>query len=168
LTKRNVADLDSAFSNVPPLTSSIIVYRGIKPNLTGEEYFSDTAFISTTKVKRLALEFSDRECCILQITVSAGSRVLPIERLSYASNEQEILFDRNGELIMTGSSIDNHNMKILYVTYLPKNSLDEKSLDVSSIHGSDVRPVENDWNDTAEKSRDENISPSEIEKSLDF
>jgi len=125
-------DLNSAFRNAPPLDTSITVYKGKK----SETVFSDKAFVSTSLDYKGTLDFQGSSldnvsCCVLQITVSAGSKVLPILSLSINPHEQEILLDRDGEMYVTGSTIRNGEMKVIFVTYTPKKSIsvhEEKSL----------------------------------------
>jgi hypothetical protein len=60
-------------------------------------------------------------CCILQITVSPGSKVLPLSSISNNPEEEEILLDRDGIMFCTMVNVVD-NMKVFYITYSPKKS----------------------------------------------
>lgn len=120
-------NITTAFDQSPPLKHSVIVYKGI----VGEKVFSDKAFVSTTTSYDVTKYFSLEECCVLEITVSAGSLILPISEISNAPDEHEVLLDRGGTMTVTGTDIRD-NKKIIYVTYTPQFSAvitEEKNID---------------------------------------
>jgi hypothetical protein len=110
--------LDKAFISVPPLENPIIVYRGIKSNLISEilSYISTSQDIDQTK------EFTGSQCCLLRITISAGSKILPIEYISEAKYEKEILLPRFGMLTITKQSYYG-NTKMYDLVFLPAYSI---------------------------------------------
>jgi hypothetical protein len=112
-------NIDTAFDSVPPLEVPIVVYKG----KGSDRIYSDKSFMSTTLLYDRSKRFTNKECCVLQITVSAGSKVLPIRTISKEPDEEEILLNRDGILIVTGNSIRKEDMmKIIFVTYCPKGS----------------------------------------------
>lgn len=110
-------NIDSAFESVPPLEEPIIVYKG----KGSDNVYSDKSFVSTTLNYESSKRFSGSECCVLQITVSAGSRVLPLRTISEMPDEEEVLLNRGDIAIVTGNAIKDR-MKIIFTTYCPKDS----------------------------------------------
>lgn len=105
---KNIKDvqrrLDAAFSHVPPLAHSMIVYRGIKYD-KGDKYKHDSIYnkqyISTSTHIETAEDFlNGKSCCILHITLPQGSRVLPLKRLSHFQSEDEVLLPRDGKFVI--------------------------------------------------------------------
>lgn len=116
-------NIDQAFENVFRLESPLTVYRGIdRDDFISEKEFSDKAFISTSLSYEIARKtFTAGMCCILQITVSPGSKVLPLRLISNNPEEEEILLDRDGIMFCTMVNVVD-NMKVFYITYSPKKS----------------------------------------------
>ncbi len=123
--KKHVENIITAFRDVPPLREPIIVYRG----KLSDKIYSDKAFLSTSLIMETTQDFS-RECCVFKITVSAGSKVLPIENFSIKASEQEILLDRNGKLEKTNTEVREIDVPcpwrkqkttIISVIYTPKS-----------------------------------------------
>ena len=117
-------NIDEAFKAVPPLTEPLVVYRGKRKDEINK---TDLSFVSTSLFSDTTVEFTGIGCCILQITISPGSKVLPIYDISENQSEFEILLDRGGQFIVTGSEIkqitsidEGRDMKIIYVSYVPK------------------------------------------------
>lgn len=118
-------NIDEAFKAVPPLTEPLVVYRGKKQDEVREV---DPSFVSTSLFSDVTLIFTGVGCCVLKITVSPGSKVLPIYDLSKVRHEFEILLDRGGQFIVTGSEINRYisgaveskSIKTIFVTYTPK------------------------------------------------
>lgn len=115
---RHKENIDSAFDAVPPIDTPIIVYKG----KGSERVYSDKSFMSTTLLYEHTKRFSGKECCVLQITVSAGSKVLPIRAISKEPDEEEVLLDRDGIMIVTGNTIRSDGMKVIFTTYCPQGS----------------------------------------------
>jgi hypothetical protein len=89
--ERFVADLDAAFGRMPPTPHALAVYRGV--GIPREA--SDPAYLSTSMSRRTAADFAAEGCphCLAEITVPAGSRVLPMLTVS-RYREQEVLLPR--------------------------------------------------------------------------
>jgi hypothetical protein len=126
----HLQNISSSFESAPPLQEPIVVYKGIDT----DNVYSDDAFVSTSSEYNVAAtSFSDKkECCVIQITVSPGSLVLPLMSVSREPEENEVLLDRGGTLLVTGSTIRT-TMKVIFATYTPKNSVKVTS---------EVQPVE--------------------------
>ena len=75
--------LKEIFEAIPPLEEPLLVYRGRMSSKIEE---MDRAFASTSLSKRIALNFTSSSCCLLYITVSPGSKVLPVFNLSDQSD----------------------------------------------------------------------------------
>jgi len=111
---------------VPPLKTTIVVFKC----KNSANVYSDKSFVSTSLDYEGSKLFSGKNCCVLQITVSAGSKVLPIKDLSRYQEEEEVLLDRDSIFFVTGSMInETDNMKIIFVTYNPKNSIKVENKD---------------------------------------
>ena len=118
-------NIDEAFKAVPPLTEPLVVYRGKQKDEVSKV---DPSFVSTSLFSEVTKTFTGVGCCILKITVSPGSKVLPIYDLSRLRSEYEILLDRGGHFVVTGSEIirditaiiEGGDMKTIYVMYIPK------------------------------------------------
>jgi hypothetical protein len=113
--------IDDAFAAAPPIITPVVVYKG----KGSDRIYSDKAFMSTTLDYTKTKRFSGKNCCVVQITISPGSKVLPLRDISREPDEEEVLLDRNGFLLVTGSYInDKDRMKIIFTTY----SSDESKL----------------------------------------
>lgn len=113
--------LEQIFNTIPPIDQAITVYRGIA--IYEDEKFDtyNGAFISTTIEPYIAKRFIEglSDCCILQITISPNSRIIPIFAEKFTYNEEaEVILDRKGEFMITG-----RQGNVIYVTYLPKPSV---------------------------------------------
>jgi hypothetical protein len=105
-------NIDTAFMGVPLLDESIILYKGKNtPNV-----YSDKSFVSTSNSLQSAMQFSGKNCCILVIQVTKGSRVLPLKHLSKYTEENEYLLDRNSTLIVT-NLFEENGMKYINCIY---------------------------------------------------
>ena len=110
-------NIDFAFNGVPPFEKSIVVYRGVTHT---SQIVSDKSFMSTTTSYNVAAGFS--ECCIMKITISAGSKILPLYYISSQEDELEILLNRDQLLVITHKNTDKNNKEIFHVNYLPYTS----------------------------------------------
>lgn len=108
-------NIDLAFENAPVLDFPITVFRGIK---NSNEAIADKSFMSTSIDYNVADGFS--ECCIIDITVAAGNKILPLWDISDQYDEFEILLNRNQILTITHERI--LLKKIFYSTFLPSTS----------------------------------------------
>lgn len=116
--------LDEIFYITPPLEEPIIVYKG----KSSDKVYSDKSFVSTSLDYKQATYFARTNCCVLQITVSPGSKVLPLRSISREPHEEEVLLNRNGHMMITGETIRDE-MKIIFCSYLPEKAVDIKQLD---------------------------------------
>lgn len=112
--RQHFENITTAFYNSPPLNTPLIVYKG----KNSPKVYSDKAFVSTTLEYAKTKRFSGKDCCVVQITVSPGSHVLPLRSISREPDEEEVLLDRNGTLVITGSTVKNQ-MKVIFATYVP-------------------------------------------------
>lgn len=122
LTKKKLKFIDIAFFGVPTLNESLTVFKGIET----DSVYSDRAFMSTSILYSMAKDFTGVYCCMLKITISPGSKVLPLRSISRKPYEEEILLNRDGHLQVTGTEIVN-NFKIIFATYLPQKSIEVKN-----------------------------------------
>ena len=118
--KNHFDNIQKAFLNCPTLKNSIIVYKGVKITDEKDMYKKDLAYVSTGTNYESTETFRGSKCCVLQITVSAGSKVLPVYLLSENESEDEILLDKGGNFIVKGSTMKD-NMKIIFITYTSEN-----------------------------------------------
>jgi len=134
--KHHFDNIVLAFKACPPLTENVVVYKGIDNDRV---YEVDKAFSSSSYNISGVADFHGQTCCILEITISPGSKILPIFHISRIPSENEILLDRNGKFILTGTCFkfindrewlkrrglksNDNDMKFLQVTYIPQNSI---------------------------------------------
>lgn len=117
-----VQKLEELFREIPPLEEPLVVYRG-----TGFDYVipQNAGYVSTTLFGRYAHYWAGKNCCVVKITVSPGSKVVPIQVYSkerqLGVDEFEILLARNGNYIETGHIIDDSGFKTSFITYLPQS-----------------------------------------------
>ena len=120
--------LESIFEGVNPINNNIIVYRGSE-----YEILDSKSYVSTSRNIDKALYFAT--CCMYIITVSSGSKVLPIEYV-HDQEEEEILLNRGGNFVITNTKNVKFNyknkftnsdelkyLKFIFVTYLPEGSV---------------------------------------------
>lgn len=130
--KKYMRNIDLAFAGAPPLPESMIVYRGLRLSgriaIDESDFLEvDNAYVSTTKDIKQTESFRGQRCCILQITISAGTKVLFLRKISMHEDEDEILLDRGGKFIITGTGI-REGTKIIYMTFIPRGSIAVKSV----------------------------------------
>lgn len=105
-----VSRLDEIFEKCPPLKTSITVYRGVwyddagayKPSYKHLCVF-DKGFVSTSFNMKTARGFVPGKdgCCVLQLTIPKGTRVLPLATHGSIPAEQEVLLPRSGKICLT-------------------------------------------------------------------
>lgn len=118
-----VDTLDDLFDDISLLTETLIVYRGISKYYPFENI---NTFISTSLDKNVSISFSGKYCCILQIILPPGSKVIPLRSMSKLPGEEEILLPRNGNFQITFRN-ETIFPYIYHLVYLPKNSISIKN-----------------------------------------
>lgn len=83
--ERSYKGIMNAFQEIPPLEEDIMVYRG-----TSFLPFVVKSFISTSFDQKVAEQFVEQDCCLLEIIVPKGQKVLPLDKISMLP-ESEIL-----------------------------------------------------------------------------
>lgn len=130
-----VSALDEIFAQAPAITKPLILYRGTK-GFQIPQVFQEHAYLSTTfefdKTRlfiQLAHEAVDHKmCCIYEITVPRGYKVLPLATISKIAGENEALLPRDTVLVVT--SVETR--------YMSKNIPD---LATTIIHCTAVSPI---------------------------
>jgi len=104
------------FNSIPPLKEQITVWRGFSSKVG----YDKNMFISTTIDKSIAYGYVDvvANCCIYQIVITPGSKIIPMWTISGFTTEQEILLCPGNVVIVTGEYIER-DMKIINMTYIP-------------------------------------------------
>lgn len=127
---------ESLFNQViPPLEMSITVYRGLEVDSVESIDFNPSNYIFTSIDRDIASTYAGSSCCILRITVSPGSVVIPIYPFCF-TNERAVVLNRGGQLVVTNVAEEQRNlnypglgvMTVVDVTYLPRGSVDLRSL----------------------------------------
>lgn len=123
--QKMIDDIDTAFLSVPPLQAPLTVYRSLHMYLNFT-YASEGYLSTSTNVITYASNkpVKGAECCVIEITVPAGSKALPVFELSTVPHEKEILLPRGGSLLFVSESIknvDDVDYLWLYATYAPHN-----------------------------------------------
>lgn len=103
---------------MPPIETSITVYRGIKTSLMGD-ITSIVTHISTSYDQKESLVFTNKYCCMIRITLSPGSKVLPVEDISIHPLEKEIIVSRFGSFNLVLISVID-DLKFYDLVYLPE------------------------------------------------
>ena len=117
----NISNIDTAFKFAPAISDSLTLYRGQE-----FEIFDTKSFTSASTVLESAYRFFElfEGCCLYVITLSPGSKILPLRHISEEPSEEEILIDRNGRFFITNTEIkqiSSQSMKFIYLTYMPGN-----------------------------------------------
>ena len=92
LERTLVDTINYTIANAPPLKKDTVVYRG----LTAQPKMDQTGFTSTSPNIDVARRFMLEECCLMKITLKAGSRVIPMVGADLTSvmgeeGEEEVL-----------------------------------------------------------------------------
>lgn len=128
LLKKNI---DDVFKYIPPIEKSITVYRGVKFESSSEftTDLNDFGFISTTYDKPIAFEFlDDYTCCLLEITLDPGTKVIPLESFSKYPVEKELLLPP-GKFSLIRSINANYfgkSITINKVKYIPEEKIESQ------------------------------------------
>lgn len=127
--EKHLKELQRQFEEAPEIKVPLIVYK----SKNSRTVYSNKAFVSTSLSFEEAKKFSSSTCCILEIIVTPGSKVLYLHEVSRFPEEQEVLLNRNGTLTVTQTE-DRNGMTIIKCVYLPGEALTvetEKELDRS-------------------------------------
>jgi hypothetical protein len=106
----DIETLDRVLSGVPPITRPVTLYRGV----SGFPDIDVKTFMSTSYDVRKTDNFTGgrlrgKICCLLRITASAGSKILPIMDISYYPGEKEVLLARTGDFILTNAGYEPYD-----------------------------------------------------------
>jgi hypothetical protein len=120
--QKHIENIDQAFALCPTTSKAFTVYRG-----QDSDIFNTKAYTSTTLDLNMTSDFFSKEnrCCVFEISVSPGSKVLPLRNVSNFRKEIEILLDRDGEFFLTYVEEDDivlqngdvYPMRIIHLTY---------------------------------------------------
>jgi hypothetical protein len=121
-----LSEIELGFQIIKPLPYDLIVYRGVKLNSNQDLKDEINLLTSTTYDIAVASSFiTSGKCCIYQIKIEKGSRVLCLDNLSaFKDSEHEILLppggrferDPNGgpyNLIYRNSNLKNNTFKFV-------------------------------------------------------
>ena len=112
-----IEQMDGIFSALAPIKKPITLYRGISAE-SPADIKSDNAYISTTHKEFITELFAYDNCCIIEFTISPGSKVLFVESVSSFKDEGEVIIERGGSFITT--AIDESVTPIrVYITFIP-------------------------------------------------
>ena len=128
--QNHIDNIDSVFNDIPPIDNALTVFRGLQAT-EADLRKTDKGYVSASLLKSVAMKFTGKTCCVLQITLSPNTKIIPLHTISDISEEQEILLERNGTFIVTGSafgSITENNIKTMFVTYIPERSVELREL----------------------------------------
>ena len=123
---RALANIDRIFTLVPPIETSLTVYRGVAVDSQDDIDLDNSGFISTTYDKEISTRFSGSPCCVLVLTIPVGSKVLFVESISSFPEEKEIVLDRSGSFVVTGVKLPNKlrgGYVEIFASYIPKKSI---------------------------------------------
>lgn len=115
--------LDSLFDKIKKINEPIKVYRGgnyIPKDI--KAYISTSLSIDIAIEQFLTLGQNKEICCLMEILISPGSKVLPIENISQSRHEREILLPRYGTFIHTNTIYmvyKKYSIKTYQLTYVP-------------------------------------------------
>lgn len=128
-----VNDLDLLFENIPPITKTLTLYRGVKSFGNATKAGLEPAFVSASYEFKQAIHFTRGNCCIMVFTIPPGSKVLFVETVSNCPFEREVILDRNGTLHVSkylndslkpysnGAEIEQY--KTINITYISNMSV---------------------------------------------
>lgn len=115
----NILDI---FAGAPSLDETVVVYRG----MSRRHKRKHGLFISTTFDERKAKSFTNvrGKCCLFVITLTPGQYgVLPIEHVSEAPGEQEVLLPPGDFSIQKTVPASQTQIETIYCTYIPNDAL---------------------------------------------
>lgn len=117
---KQIKKLDNAFDNVPPLEEPIVVWRGVNTKNATEG--SHRNFLSTSLSRSISEKFTDKPCCLMKISLPAGTKVLPVFNLSRHENECELILPRGGTIVVLNTHQED-NLEVADCTFLKNGSI---------------------------------------------
>jgi hypothetical protein len=135
-----VDNLDRAFQGVPSTDQPILVYRGIDT----EKFIADIqAYLSTSYDIDEVYSYTGKNCCLLRIVISSGSKILPLEDISETPLEKEILLPRSGEFKITNLHYED-TLAIYDLIYIPENSV-QITPNITNINQIKIQLNDEEW-----------------------
>ena len=144
------------FRDAPRITEPIVVFRGV----TQLEHIvpDDVSIVSTSSEREVGIDFAREadaydkpRCCLLKITIPAGSVVLPIEKISNAPDEKEILLPPGGRFkLISKEPVVSSVVKTYYLSYEPEIAVNitgqtiEKALTKTKTKTKKTKTIEKD------------------------
>jgi hypothetical protein len=113
-----IEELDKIYSQIPPTTKPIVVYRGVE----SLEFLNLKGYNSTSMNQDVALRYADQDGCIMKITIPIGSTVASLYRLPIFDQigELEILLNRGGSCTIDDDEPQMYrDIYMISITYLP-------------------------------------------------
>lgn len=102
---RSINILDEIFRGIPPLKHNIVLWRGSRMKTGIPDHFTDKGFMSTSIDRDIALDYNKvSKCCLFEIHVPKGTKVIPLGTCSGSSDEMEVLLPRNGSYTVLNST----------------------------------------------------------------
>jgi len=111
-------NITEIFEGIPSLKDPITVWRG----MSADYKYNSNMFTSTSIDVGVARRFTYKNCCLYKITVSPGSKVIPVWPCSYMMDEREVLLDMGGIMLVTSEYIGKSGIKVITCTYSPGSS----------------------------------------------
>jgi hypothetical protein len=111
-TKQYIKDLDRIIKNGPPLSSDVVLYRGVKdkyyyPDPNNKTFVNNT-FMSTSYTIFNAFEFANKDCCVKKIICKAGTPAIFLECITSHPRENEILLALNNKFRIIKDEVRNN------------------------------------------------------------
>ena len=122
-TQRLLRDnIMKVFEEITPIRESITVYRGLSSTTSINLERLRCQFISVSLDKKYVEEnfVGDSGCCLMVITIPAGSTIIPMLDYSHIPEEMELLLPPNGNWKLIREMDDD--VRIYYFNYLPNTS----------------------------------------------
>lgn len=121
--KNIIENIDSVFDAIPITKSPITLYRDTSLNFNYD--IKNYGYVSTTyKRDTLVEEHDDIEnpkCCIINLSIPAGVRLIPLFNISNHKEEHEVLLPRNSGMEFISQQIIK-GVITKYMVYLPPNN----------------------------------------------
>ena len=123
-----IDNLDAALAGVPPITKPVTLYRGVKffPDIDVRTFMSTSYDVNVTS-RFVGGPSINKICCLLRITASPGTQILPIDSLSRIPFEKEVILARTGDLLLTNARLEPYE-KVYGESGTVKKSITEEIL----------------------------------------